>query len=74
MARKLPLQPNFFWLLNDRQDKLHKLWTFWEILLKQIEENQKQSQINTSKHENHFDNIYYSKRKFEPRSLPFDGF
>ena len=35
IARKLPLQPLFFWLLNDRQDKFHKLWTFWEISLKQ---------------------------------------
>ena len=39
IARKLPLQPLFFWLLNDRQDKFHKLWTFWEISLKQTEEN-----------------------------------
>ena len=31
---------------------------FWEILPEQIEDNQKQSQIDTSKHENHFDNIY----------------
>ena len=35
MARKLPLQPLSFWLLNDQQDKFHKLWTFWEISLKQ---------------------------------------
>ena len=34
-------------LLNDRQDKL---WKFWEISTKQIEENQRQSQIITGEH------------------------
>ena len=34
-----------FRLLNNRHDKFHKLWEFWEISPKQIDENQKQSQI-----------------------------
>ena len=37
----------FIWLVNDRRDKFHKLWKLWEISRKQIEENQKQSQITT---------------------------
>ena len=31
----------FFRILNDRYDKLHNLWKFWDVLQKQIEENQR---------------------------------
>ena len=37
--------PMLFRLLNNRHDKFHKLWEFWEISPKQMDENQKQSQI-----------------------------
>ena len=40
--------PFFFGLLNDRQDKFDKSWKFWKISPKQIEENQRQSQIISS--------------------------
>ena len=39
--------PVFFRLLNDRQETFHKLWNFWEISLKEIEKNQRESQIVT---------------------------
>ena len=35
----------FFRLVNDRKNNFLKFWKFWEISSKQIEENQRQSQI-----------------------------
>ena len=63
---------NLFRLLNDRQYKFQKLGKFLDISPKQIEENQRQSQIITPfvesklNKENHSDNIYQSKRQSEP--------
>ena len=49
MARKLPLKTPIFSAFNDLQNKFYKLWKFWSISQKQIEENQRQSQIISGK-------------------------
>ena len=38
-SKKTAFATPLFWLLNTRQDNFHKLWKFWEISSKQIEEN-----------------------------------